>query len=302
LIDYHNLARAFVEPGKFNPEFMARYYRALFPDLAHLSDSQLNSHYHNHGRDEGRSASPCDLRAAFLSSLSPSMKVLEIGPFTAPSVRGPNVNYFDVLDADGLRTRAKAHNYPIIEPVRIDYVSPTGDLEIVPTGFDAVYSAHCIEHTPDLIGHLKQVSRILRKRGVYLLTIPDRRYTFDYFRTETGAEEILAAHKEGRTLHSRQAVMDFYLLSTHNDPAAHWRGEHGPRPRPDIAERKELAERMLSTSESGYVDIHTWFLTPESFRRVISDVLARAKVELEVEHVYTTPFGRNEFNAVLRKP
>ncbi len=301
MIDYQNLARAFVEPGKFNPEFLARYYRALFSDLDHLSDSQLDAHYQNYGRAEGRTASPCDLRAAFLASLSPSMKVLEIGPFTAPSVRGPNVKYFDVLDADGLRARAKAHNYPIIEPVRVDYVSPNGNLEVVPQGFDAVYSAHCIEHTPDVIGHLQQVSWILSKRGVYLLTVPDRRYTFDYFRTETGADEILAAHQEGRTLHSRQAVMDFHVLSTHNDPVAHWRGEHGPRPRTDIVEREELAERMLATGEGGYVDIHTWFFTPQSFRKVIADILIRTRTDLEIESVYTTPFGLNEFNAVLRK-
>lgn len=301
MIEFQNLARAFVTPGTFAPEFMAKYYRALFPDLDHLPDPQLSEHYARFGRGEGRTASPCDLRIAFLSSLSPSMNVLEIGPFTAPSVRGEKVKYFDVLDAEGLRARAQINNYPIIEPVRIDYVSPTGSLESVPRGFDAVYSAHCIEHTPDLIGHLRQVSRILGPQGVYLLTVPDMRYTFDYYRSATQAEDILGAHQQGRALHAREAVIDFYVESTHNDAAAHWRGEHGLHPRPDAAERAVLAERELATSAGGYVDIHTWFFTPASFRSVIMEVLALSKTDLDLARVYNTPFGCNEFNAVFRK-
>lgn len=301
LIDFQNLARAFVEPGKFSLEVLPAYYRALFPDLEHLRDAQLIEHFRRYGRAEGRSASPCDLRSAFVACLSPAMKVLEIGPFTAPTLRGPNVSYFDVLDADGLRARAVANNYPIVEPVRVDYVSANGNLSIVPSGFEAVFSAHCIEHTPDLIGHLEQVSRILLKGGVYLMTVPDMRYTFDHYRSETRAIEIVTAHREGRQLHARQAVIDFYTLSTHNDPAAHWRGEHGPYPRHDIIEREKLAEHQLACSESGYVDIHTWFFAANSFGTVMGDVLTQTRSDFEIERVYTPPFDKNEFNAVLRK-
>ena len=301
MIEFQNLARAFVEPGKFSPEFVADYYRALFPDLDHLTLLDLESHYEHYGRDEGRSASPCDLRATFLACLEPTIKVLEIGPFTAPSLRGPNVKYFDVRDADGLRARAKAHNFPIIEPVRIDFVSANGNLEVVPPGFDAVYSAHCIEHTPDLIGHFNQVSNLLGSSGTYLLTIPDMRYTLDHFRVPTLADDLVAAHKEGRQLHSRQAVMDYWLLSTHNDPAAHWRGDHGVLPAPDAEERKACAERELAESNGGYVDIHAWFFTPTSFRTAINDLRVRSFCDFDLLRVYTTPHGRNEFNAVLRK-
>lgn len=301
MIDFQNLARAFVEPGNFSPEFVPEYYRALFPDLDHLNAVQLEDHYNQYGLEEGRTASPCDLRVAFLASLAPSLNVLEIGPFTAPSLRGPTVQYFDVLDADGLRTRAKANNYPIIEPVRIDHVSPNGSLESVPAGFEAVYSAHCIEHTPDLIRHFKEVSRLLGERGTYLLTIPDMRFTLDHYRTASCADDLVAAHEEGRTLHSEQAVIDFYLLSTHNDAEGHWRGDHGAQPRSDLDERLACAERELANSKGGYVDIHTWFFTPSSFRSVFNDLRARSYCDFDVERVYTTPHGRNEFNVVLRK-
>lgn len=301
MIEYRNLARAFVKPGEFAPVCVPSYYRALYPDLADMSDSQLKNHYRRHGWYEGRSASPCDLRSAFLSCLAPGLKILEIGPFTAPSLRGPNIKYFDVLDADGLRERARAHGYPIIEPVRIDYISPTGTLADVPAGFDAIYSSHALEHTPNFIGHLLEASRLLRAGGTYCLTLPDMRFTFDHYRTPTKAEDVITAHRENRRVHPRAAVLSYYTESTHNDPALHWRGEHGPSPRPDIEERAALAERELNNSDGGYVDIHAWFFTPDTFRTLIQSLTAAREIPLTIDHVYNTPQGNNEFNVVLRK-
>lgn len=54
--------------------------------------------------------------------------VLEIGPFTNPTLRGRNVKYFDVMDKQGLIKRADAIGYAYASPVDIDYVSSTGDL------------------------------------------------------------------------------------------------------------------------------------------------------------------------------
>lgn len=257
MIDFSNLVCAFTTPGEFSPELHPAYYRALYPDLQNLSDSQLKSHYANHGLAEGRSGSPGDLRNGFVACLGRKQSILEIGPFTAPSIRGSNVKYFDVLEPQELRERAKQHGYPIIEPVRIDFVSPNGSLVDVPEGFDAVYSAHALEHAPDLLGNLKEVNRILNKGGVYCLTLPDLRFTFDHFRDPTSLGDVLLAHEERRTVHCPESVRRYYTQSTHNDAASHWRGEHGPSPRPDIAERAALAETELANANGGYVDIHT---------------------------------------------
>lgn len=301
MINFENLARAFVETGELTDECAPEYYRCLYPDLSHMADNALRAHYDLHGRGEGRTGSPADLRFAFASGIDPAAKVLEIGPFTAPTLRGDNIKYFDVLDPDGLRERAKAHNYPIIEPVRIEFVSPTGDLSVVPPGFDVVYSAHCIEHTPDMIDHLQQVHRILNPGGLYMLTIPDMRYTFDYYRTPTKAEDVLRAHEEQRKVHPRDAVIAHYTLSTHNNPAAHWAGDHGPVPRADFDDRLQEAERELEKADGGYVDVHTWFYTPDSFRELMTSKEIRREIGFTVERVYNTPHGYNEFNTVLKK-
>ena len=37
----------------------------------------------------------------------------------------------------------------------IHYHHPNGDLSIIDSKFDAIFSSHCIEHTPDIVSHLK---------------------------------------------------------------------------------------------------------------------------------------------------
>lgn len=300
MIDFKNLANAYVPEDGIAPEFDADYYRALFPDLRLLPRTALKAHFDRHGRGEGRSASPCDFRQPFVSMIREGSTVLEIGPFTLPTLRGANVRYFDVLDADGLRARAQRLNYPIQEPVRVDYVSKTGDLAIVSDQFDVVYSAHCIEHTPDLLAHLAHLERILHRGGRYMITIPDKRFTFDHFRPLTEIHEVLDAHKEHRRVHTEQSVIAQYVETTHNDPAAHWRGEHGDHPRVDAADRLAIAKKNLSESKGEYIDVHSWIFDPSSFRKLMDKLWKGGHTRLSVERVYTTPYGENEFNAVLK--
>lgn len=60
--------------------------------------------------------------------------------------------YFDVLDAKGIFQRALELNIPfynkkmaeIDDQFVIDYVSPTGNLDIINRTFKYIYSAHCL--------------------------------------------------------------------------------------------------------------------------------------------------------------
>ena len=45
-------------------------------------------------------------RNAFVGLIGTSQRVLEIGPFAHPMVRGDNVDHLDVLPTEGLRQRA----------------------------------------------------------------------------------------------------------------------------------------------------------------------------------------------------
>jgi hypothetical protein len=99
--------------------------------------------------------------------------VLEIGPFLNPMVVGEGVKYFDVQDLAGLKERAIQVGYPEINPVNIDYVSPTGDLSVIPQreAFSLVASSNVLSHQVDLVRHLQGVGQLLMEGGYYAMTV-----------------------------------------------------------------------------------------------------------------------------------
>ncbi len=157
---------------------------------------------------------------------SQSSRVLEIGPFCNPCMTGRNVRYFDVLDRAGLLKRAAEQGYLVVSAPKIDFVSPVGDLSVVDATFDAVVSSHCIEHQPDLVAHLAEVARILEPGGRYFLLVPDKRFCFDHFLAPSTVAGVVDAWKEGRKVHRLASVLEHRALTTHNDTARHWAGDH----------------------------------------------------------------------------
>ena len=120
-----------------------------------------------------------------ISELLRNKKVLEIGPFLKPFIRGDNVKYLDVMNLDDLKERAKKINFhynPNYIPSQIDYVISNEDYSVINEKFDAVFSSHLIEHQVDLIHHLQQVEGLLEENDSYFLCIPDKRYCFDHFK------------------------------------------------------------------------------------------------------------------------
>jgi predicted SAM-dependent methyltransferase len=300
-IHLFNLLPKLVTPGRLPPECDTGFYREIHDDLARFSDDELRVHFCNHGIREGRIGSPAAHRAGFLATI-PQCDRLEIGPFTRPTLRGPNVKYLDVMDKAELLKRAAEHHYPAETAVEIDYVSSHGSLEMVPDrSFDVVFSSHCIEHQPDLIGHLNEVERVLRPGGRYFLIVPDRRYCFDHYIEPSPIEEVLAAHAEKRTAHTRQSVVNHYTRTTHNHCIRHWCGDHGDPPAQDQTERIASAERRHAQAAGSYLDVHAWQFEPATFRRIMTELRSRRAIGLQAERVYETVWGQLEFTAVLRK-
>jgi SAM-dependent methyltransferase len=269
------------------------FYRGLYSDLSAMADGQLLDHWSRYGISEGRQGSAAALRGGLLGLIRSSDTVLEIGPFTNPAVVGPNVKYCDVLDREGLVSRAQAVGYPPDRAVPIDFVSPNGDLSVVNESFDIVVSCHCIEHQPDLIHHLSQVSGILNPGGVYLLVIPDKRYCFDHFIPESTVDKILSAR--GRNVHTTDSLIEHRAHITHNDASRHWLGDHG---RPAFEDDPSLIDRAVAefnAADGRYIDVHAWQFTPASFRALMME----PNIPMVPLCVYETPHGNQEFCALL---
>ena len=285
-------------PAEFDPAF----YAQKNADLTHMSETELRQHFFAFGQNEGRIGSLACLREHFIRYAGNYQLVLEIGPFCNPALKGVNVRYFDVLDAEGLAARAVHTDYQNKTIPEIHYVSPIGDLSVVGDTFPAVFGSHNIEHHPDLIYHLNQVETLLADGGYYYLIIPDKRYCFDHFIAESTIAQVIDAHMERRRTHRLCSIIEHRALTTHNDPMRHWRRDHvGADPLQKLVSGTQTAIEEYRRAQGGYVDVHAWQFTPESFRNIVHCLGQLNFIRLSVERVYNTPFGRCEFTAILKK-
>ena len=285
----------------FPPEFDAGYYRTRYPELALANDVQAEAHFRDHGVAAGLEGSPLALREEFLEEIVRRAEgdALEIGPSWSPILRGPHVAYLDIFDAEELRSRAKKNGMdPDSCPKIIDFV---GDIANVDRKFDYVVSSHSIEHQPDLVHHLKCVSELLRPDGRYYLIIPDKRFCFDARKAESTIAGVLQAHKERRSNHTLQSVIEGAVFSTHNDAALHWQESPPPVEDEQLAHLVELAIKEFDAAEGGYIDVHAWYFTPTSFRSIASTLFKLGLTGLEPVRVFNTPLNRLEFCAILEK-
>jgi SAM-dependent methyltransferase len=218
-------------------------------------------------------------------------------------MRGPNVKYFDVIDQQGLMARARALGRQEESCPYIDYVSDKGDLGVVTDEkFDNVVSSHTLEHQPNLIRHLNQVSGILRPGGRYYVMLPDKRFTFDHYIPLTRVSDVLAADAEAREVHTLTSILYHYAETTHNSALRHWLGIHrSSGTSPPYVERLRAALEVTRDRSGDYIDVHCWCFTPPSFLTVLNTLSEMNMIRLGIERVYGTPMGSSEFFAILQK-
>jgi hypothetical protein len=286
---------------EFPSEFDPAIYRLKNPDLSNMSDERLVLHYNNHGKREGRICSRVENRS-FASELLPQFSsCLEIGPFDCPVIKGPNVEYFDVLDKSGLYDRAvtigrtgNLTNIPFI-----NYVSETGDLTIINKKYDMVLSCHSIEHQIDFIQHLLDVEKILLNGGYYVVILPDKRYCFDHFIKETTIADVLQYHLNKTSFHTLKSVIEHRALTCHNDSIRHWANNHGEKVLNSGNVLAAINEYNSGVSTNSYIDVHALQFTPDSFEEIINILNNLGFIRFKVDKIYPTLLNSCEFYVIL---
>lgn len=298
----------------WNTPFPAEFDAALYvghpanTDLAGFGPDEARTHYQRYGQNAGRICGAVEARKHFLALIPKDVALLEIGPFCNPCFRRPHhdVRYLDAFTSEELRAQVRKLGWPLEDKVpEIDYVWSGGSYQsLIDERFDVVFSSHNIEHQPCLVTHLNDVASLLRPGGRFFLNVPDKRYCFDHFRPESTIVEALDAYAERRTRHTARMVLAGRMLLTHNQPDAHWRGEHGNDPRKRVVDaayaRNVRTQLDVLTRQTGYVDAHAWQFTPDSFRLLIDLLHAANLITLGIERVYPTVRPYNEFHAILR--
>lgn len=223
-------------------------------------------------------------------------RILEIGPFAWPLLRGQDIAYADVLTTEQIMARARDIGVIADDAPIINYVVLPSDLSGVKERFRAVVSCHVIEHQPDIIGHLQQVGQLLAPGGRYFLIVPDRRFCADHYLANSTLDEMIAAHSEGRVTHTLRSLIQHRVLTVHNESRRHWEGDHGRR-FDDFSIR--LKDALVEFAAGDFVDLHAWHFDPDSFRDVVTDLADLEQVPFHVDVVYPTRRGDLEFYAVL---
>ena len=254
-------------------------------------------HYNNLGLKEGRVNQ--FTRHNLINMLPRSASYLEIGPLGRPylSKKEFNVKYFDVLNRNDLINKAKeAEGHHPEDVPEIDFVDANGDLSFINEKFDIVFSSHCIEHQPNILGHLQQVSRLIKDTGLYICIIPDFRYSFDHFRAPSNIVEVIKAFVDNRKVHTRENLLLGTYMATHNDACKHWAGDHGSCTLSKVDVKRIL--KSLSIQSMNYEDTHAWFFSPNNFREVF-DTEVNELTAMRLVLCHDTPINTHEFVAIF---
>jgi hypothetical protein len=119
---------------------------------------------------------------------------LEIGPYMNPTVRKDegDVRYLDFFSTEELAAREQdRRSKNAVIPV-VDYVVKSDDYyRHVSDRFDYVVANHVFEHVDNPVQWLIDLARLVHDGGVMFLTIPDKKYNFDRYRTDTPLSHLL---------------------------------------------------------------------------------------------------------------
>ncbi len=317
----------------FSPEFDLDYYRKSYPELNNLPDEVVKEHYKRFAVEQGHSTCFYDRREylqLFLQNIidKERLKALEIGCGGSPFLRGKRIKYFETVPVDDLKEHyIKVGRSTDHFPKKFDFVSPTGDLGIIDETFDVVLSCHVIEHCPDFIEHLQNVNRLLKKGGLYILIVPDKRYCFDHYNSDSTLTEVIDAFVNERKTARLADVISTIYTRTHNSAVLHWLGEHGKRfgyrttPLEPDAKAKvmgeyffddgqgvnpeqflKLIEKYAESLEKGeYLSAHNWRFTPDSFRYIVDMLNKLGFINFPLHRLCHTIWRRLEFIAMLEK-
>jgi SAM-dependent methyltransferase len=231
---------------------------------------------------------------------------LEIGPLTSPIVTRDlgDVRYVDHLSTDDLRTKYAPD--PLVDEdaiVPIDFVwgSRTLAEAVGPAApFDYVVASHVLEHVPDLVGWLEEVSEVLRPGGRLSVALPDRRYTFDVRRRDTDVSEVVEAYLLGLRRPAVRATFDHFYRHVPVDAGAIWSGLRGHDDPPPDAETA-IAFALSAANTDAYVDTHCWVFSDAAFLDLIATLIRLDLVHLRVVAFRPTQPWDFEFFVTLER-
>ena len=213
------------------------------------------------------------------SDVKKNGRILEFSPYYRPlfpKSEGYDVDIVDVCDRKTLIERAKGNpnieDYSKIEEV--DYICASNYAETIgkKNEYDYVVASHVIEHTTDIIQFLADCADMLKDDGIIKLFIPDKRYTFDYFREVTSTRIAIDRHmSSNKKIHSLGTVVEHDLRYCVIDVSRTDMPNSAFCYVDDLVLQNsnsnsmiyKIKENILKFSDEKYIDVHSWIVTPK---------------------------------------
>ncbi len=245
-----------------------------------------------------------DRRTNLLGTVDVKQAVgLEFGALTTPIISKSEgrIYYIDHDTTENIRKKYQHETH--VDPAKvvdIDFVTDGRPLADIVGGmkFDYIFASHVFEHLPNPIAWLQECATVLKPNGLLALAIPDRRLTFDVFRTGTQLHEWIGAYIERRQKPSPATVFENATMgSEYCFPRATDDGEL-PAGRQPIDYRWAYSHACEAAAR--YIDVHCTACTAESFTNLIQNSATMGLHGFEVEALFPVEPGYNEFHIRLR--
>jgi SAM-dependent methyltransferase len=215
---------------------------------------------------------------------------LEIGPLHLPLAvpSHARVRYVDRMTVEELR-----REYPELadwELTRVDIVDDGERLNTIPgKSQDFIIANHFLEHCEDPIGTIGVHLSRLKPGGILFYAVPDKRYTFDFRRSVTSLDHMVADHEEGPEGSRGGHYEEWARLVTDEESTRLKAGEKKSEEWA-IARARELEAARYS------IHMHVW--TQAEFLQLILHCRQRFDDAFDIE---ATARQSLEFLVVLRK-
>lgn len=235
---------------------------------------------------------------------------LEIGPLASPIAdpASADVQFVDIIDRDELVAHFEGDPAVDCDEIpEIHYWLKGSDgirtlSEAVAPGapFDWVVAAHVVEHIPDLVSWFAELASVLRGGGHVVLTVPDRRFSFDILRPGTTTGQVLAAHASADVVPSPRAAFDHFRSHVAFGADRAWEGQV-PTTEARTYSLEDAREMAQRATEGEYIDSHVWTFTPSSFVEQIDELGLLGMIDFTIVDIVPTRRNELEFHVVLER-
>ncbi len=231
---------------------------------------------------------------------------LEIGASYSPMAAkrdGWNVEVADHAQAEELREKYAAWGVDGSLIEEVDHIVDERGLFAAinkESQYDFIIASHVIEHVPNPVQFLLDCQRLLKEGGILSLVVPDKRFCFDTLKPISTTGDLLQAFIENRTKHPAGTVFDAYALHAKKGDLLVWPGDStfsGLSFGHSVREAKALTDEYIETGR--FVDVHAWQFVPESFKMIVSDLVALELLSFEPAAFFDTV--DHQFYVSLRK-